>query len=238
MAQHYTQLRSQDNESAGDNDSHCRESSWREDSRPRQWLLSWRSVMMFKDVILLCLAIPGLLAMFNAGSVRVGDAMVTQSHQQASQAQYPDREPTRKSCKCGDTVAEAIENKCRFDSMALAWLPDHCRDDELTREFDRSGDGPNGEWTYWRDREGTKEISTEEISQNAGNETFRVYMTSEWHVAHCLFYWRREHQFKVNGKTLDPRFDTENHIKHCIYTIRDSRWQGAEASLTTNADLP
>lgn len=40
-------------------------------------------------------------------------------------------------------------------------------------------------------------------------------MDYSWHEVHCLFYWRKEHRFRFNGKILDPRSDSEEHIKHC-----------------------
>lgn len=52
------------------------------------------------------------------------------------------------SCSCGKSVAEALKLGCKYDLLASAWLPEQCRDDELSAEFDRSGPGPNGEWTY------------------------------------------------------------------------------------------
>lgn len=52
------------------------------------------------------------------------------------------------SCSCGESVAEAISRGCKYDLLASAWLPKQCRDDELSAEFDRSGPGLDGEWTY------------------------------------------------------------------------------------------
>jgi hypothetical protein len=49
-------------------------------------------------------------------------------------------------CDCGDSVAEATSLGCKFDSLSMAWLPEHCRDDELTAEFNTAGNGPNGTW--------------------------------------------------------------------------------------------
>ena len=49
-----------------------------------------------------------------------------------------------RGCDCGESVAEAISRGCRFDGLAMVWLPEHCRDDELAEEFNTMGDGPNG----------------------------------------------------------------------------------------------
>ncbi|KAI2601743.1 hypothetical protein GGR54DRAFT_70986 [Hypoxylon sp. NC1633] len=229
MAQDYDPLNSRQDDASAVNEEADRsqESCSRGHGRPRQ-PLPVRPAMILKDIVLAILALSGLLAIFKS-------QMIPLCRQQPEQNQHL---PSRKSCKCGDTVAEAVDNGCRFDSMAVAWLPDHCRDDELTGEFERSGDGPDGRWTYWKDGERTEEISIEEISRNADNDTFRIYMTPDWHVVHCLFYWRREHIFKVVEKTLDPRFDTEDHIKHCTSVIRNNHWKGSVASVSTNADVP
>lgn len=141
--------------------------------------------------------------------------------------------PDRRGCYCGTTSTEAIAMGCKYDSLAAAWLPDHCRDDELTAEFDRSGDGPNGtvcqskvvstctmtdivlQWLYFKDTHHTIPISVEEIQWLGDTPDERFHMDYSWHEVHCLFYWRKEHRFRLNGKTLDPRSDTEEHIKHC-----------------------
>lgn len=63
----------------------------------------------------------------------------------------PTSTPRFVSCSCGRSVREAIANGCKYDLLASAWLPEQCRDDELTAEFSASGPGPNGEWTYVSD---------------------------------------------------------------------------------------
>lgn len=55
------------------------------------------------------------------------------------------------SCSCGDSLAEAMALSCRYDTIAAAWLPPHCRDAELMAQFDTSGPGVDGAWTYYAD---------------------------------------------------------------------------------------
>ncbi|KAK1710292.1 uncharacterized protein BDZ83DRAFT_540702, partial [Colletotrichum acutatum] len=124
--------------------------------------------------------------------------------------------PTIASCDCGNSTTEAVTLGCKYDSLAAAWLPEHCRDDELTAEFERSGPGPDGQWTYWADTAHTQEISVEEIAKMADNqEELRFHMSGHWHVLHCIFYWRKEYRARFNGKMVEPRSDNEKHIKHC-----------------------
>lgn len=136
-------------------------------------------------------------------------------------------------CYCGTNSKEALAMGCKYDSLAAAWLPEHCRDDELTEEFDHSGDGPNGtvsstsnfptiinslsftQWLYWKDTHHTIPLAPEDVQWLGDIPDARFHMDYSWHEVHCLFYWRKEHRFRYNGKTLDPRSDSEEHIKHC-----------------------
>jgi hypothetical protein len=47
-------------------------------------------------------------------------------------------------CWCGTSDEEAMTMGCRYDHLAVDWLPQSCIDDELVKEFDRSGPGPDG----------------------------------------------------------------------------------------------
>lgn len=91
-------------------------------------------------------------------------------------------------CDCGNTLDEARSKRCTYDSMGAAWLPDYCRDDDLTATFARSGTEPDGSWPYYADKNGTQRVSVEEIAA-MGKGSF--YATRYWHVAHCLFYWEK-----------------------------------------------
>ncbi|OJJ42284.1 hypothetical protein ASPZODRAFT_147589 [Penicilliopsis zonata CBS 506.65] len=127
----------------------------------------------------------------------------------------PNLHPRLEGCQCGNSIAEAMEMGCKYDSLAAAWLPEHCRDDELTAEFERSGDGPNGSWLYYKDTHHTEPMTVEEVAALGDQPEARFHMTGQWHKVHCLFYWRKEHRFRFNGKTVEPRSDTEAHIHHC-----------------------
>ncbi|KAH8805172.1 hypothetical protein F5884DRAFT_708406 [Xylogone sp. PMI_703] len=119
------------------------------------------------------------------------------------------------SCNCGHSVDEAISMGCKYDPLAAAWLPDHCRDKELSEEFDKAGPGPNGSWSYYSDKYGTRQLNVTEISYYANNRSAQYWSTYEWHVVHCIFYWRKQFRARFTGVTVEKRFDTEAHIKHC-----------------------
>ncbi|RAL05406.1 uncharacterized protein BO80DRAFT_136147 [Aspergillus ibericus CBS 121593] len=139
--------------------------------------------------------------------------------------------PQTKTCYCGTSTTEALTLNCKFDSLAAAWLPPHCRDDELTAEFDHAGPGPNGTWTYYADDYHTIPMSIDEVALLADNQSARVQMTREWHVVHCLFYWRKMIRVRdraAEGVMMEPSFDNEEHVRHCIGVVLGESW-GTEA---------
>ncbi|UNI20936.1 hypothetical protein JDV02_006982 [Purpureocillium takamizusanense] len=132
--------------------------------------------------------------------------------------------PARGMCNCGASVAEARRLGCRYDTLAAAWLPPRCIDQQLTNEFDHSGDGPGGRWGYWYDLNLTRPARVEDLADRADDRTFQFYSTSEWHTRHCLFYWRKMLRARFTGVLVEPRYDTEAHVTHCgsIFARHDS----------------
>ncbi|PYH94051.1 hypothetical protein BO71DRAFT_441298 [Aspergillus ellipticus CBS 707.79] len=132
----------------------------------------------------------------------------------------PSQESDLSSCSCGNSLTEAMARSCRYDTLSATWLPPHCRDDELTAQFDASGPGVDGAWTYYADQRGYSTMSLAEIAQLPENDTQEYfYTTHHWHIMHCSFYWRKLHRMvhRVEGaaKRIEHRSDSESHIDHC-----------------------
>ncbi|KAK4225627.1 hypothetical protein QBC38DRAFT_546632 [Podospora fimiseda] len=122
-------------------------------------------------------------------------------------------------CYCGTNPTEALTlYNCTYDTLSTAWLPPHCRDEHLTLEFDRSGPGPNGSWPYFADSEGNVSLSIKEISLLGGTNK-KFWAERRWHVVHCLFYWQKLWRMRNTGKVMEERFDSYDHIKHCVRLI-------------------
>ncbi|KAJ6443423.1 MIZ zinc finger protein [Purpureocillium lavendulum] len=140
-------------------------------------------------------------------------------------------------CNCGASVDEARSLGCKYDTLAAAWLPPRCIDQQLTSEFDRSGDGPDGQWRYWYDANLTVPLSVEDLAGRGGDDTFWFYSTPEWHVRHCLFYWRKQWRARFTGVLVEPRYDTDAHINHCgsIFSRRDMFY--VMAGVMLNSDV-
>ncbi|KAM3077217.1 hypothetical protein ACMFMG_003318 [Clarireedia jacksonii] len=124
--------------------------------------------------------------------------------------------PPPAPCHCGSSVSEALSLNCAYDSLAASWLPAECRDDELTAQFEQSGDGPNGEWLYWADKNHTKLLTKEEMAMNAFDRSKQPHVSWQWHKMHCFFYWRKEWRTRDGGKRrVEEQSSSEAHVLNC-----------------------
>ncbi|KAI1124149.1 hypothetical protein F5Y10DRAFT_280412 [Nemania abortiva] len=144
-------------------------------------------------------------------------------------------DPPRDSCYCGDSIAEAYTLGCEYDTLASAWLPQHCIDKELTAEFDRSGDGPNGTWQYWADYSHQRELTLNQLAGLAEVPGAVYFTSSRWHVVHCIFYWRKQMRLPQTGVTLEPRYNHEGHAKHCGMIFQHPNL-GSQAGVVLNSN--
>ncbi|KAH0440863.1 hypothetical protein CcaCcLH18_02206 [Colletotrichum camelliae] len=130
---------------------------------------------------------------------------------------FSPRPPHPLECSCGSSLAEAKKLDCKYDSLSVSWLPPHCRDDELTAEFERAGPGPNGSWPYYKDNAANVSTNPGEISLlvDLPRDQAYFYTTNGWHVAHCAFYWRKQYRLRDKGFMTERRYDKESHIEHC-----------------------
>ena len=123
-------------------------------------------------------------------------------------------------CNCGSSISEAKSRNCKFDSLATYWLPPRCRDDELTAEFERSGPLEGGSWPYYKDLGKTQLLSVEDLAIMADNESGNrtYYMTTEWFITRCLFYWRKMERAERLGTTIERSFLDTSIDGHSIST--------------------
>lgn len=173
---------------------------------------------------IVCLALWGIIALFFQAKTAFHDRK--------------QREPV--SCNCGASVAEAMSRGCKYDPIAVAWLPNHCRDDELNEEFRNSGDGPDGKWLYYTDRNKTSILTEEEVSMLADNQA-TFWMAHRWHYWHCMFVWRRHYRLgRYSDAVMYKVDDSEGHIMHCNQALmRRDRLDSIVtfANVTLNADI-
>ncbi|TVY17592.1 hypothetical protein LARI1_G005527 [Lachnellula arida] len=142
----------------------------------------------------------------------------------------------RRSCACGSSTAEAIALGCVYDSLSPAWMQPYCQDASLTAEFETLGDGPNGTWEYYADRNHTQELSMPEVMALADDPAARFHVSWEWHVVHCYMYWIKQFRAQTTGVVVEARFDNEGHIRHCAEVFQN-RVYGTSSGVVLNADL-
>ncbi|KAK0663416.1 hypothetical protein QBC41DRAFT_284629 [Cercophora samala] len=118
-------------------------------------------------------------------------------------------------CDCGSSIDEALSLGCVYDTLATAWMPPHCRDPDLTAEFDLHGLNPDGSWPYFADKEGTVPLSISDVAALGGTQrTF--WATRRWHLVHCLFYWQKYWRMRHTGAVMEERYDRLDHVRHCM----------------------
>jgi hypothetical protein len=93
---------------------------------------------------------------------------------------------------CGTTNEEARVNNCTFDVMTFAWTPPACWEPDLAAETISTesrwaSQHRAGIFRYYHENN-----DTESLPQDADllSELAEVWTTRDWHIAHCLYYWR------------------------------------------------
>jgi len=113
---------------------------------------------------------------------------------------------------CGKSPAEAIARGCHFDIIATAWLPPKCIDYELASEF-----AALRPWHFFHDQNGTQPISND--PDTLGSQSGLIWTTNRWHVAHCLYMWKKLNRALVQGRQTDGEAIKKAHTDHCSMDI-------------------
>lgn len=112
---------------------------------------------------------------------------------------------------CGSNSQQASDRGCHFDLMSFSWLPDECYDKELIQEFDSLQD-----WHWFGNPEGTHQISR---SQVLLGEVDALFVSFEYHRAHCVFMWKKLHRALERGGFVDSYISNYNHTSHCGHML-------------------
>jgi hypothetical protein len=112
----------------------------------------------------------------------------------------------------GKSPAEAIARGSHFDIIATAWLPLKCIDYELASEF--SALRP---WHFFHDQNGTQSLSND--PDTLGSQSGLIWTTNRWHIAHCLYMWKKLNRALLYGWQIDGEAIKEAHTSHCTMEI-------------------
>lgn len=114
---------------------------------------------------------------------------------------------------CGNTPSEALSRGCHFDMVATAWLPPRCIDTELMNEF--MSEHP---WRFYSDQQGAQPLPDDPDTLGSYADG-RIWTTNRWHVAHCLYMWRKLNRALVRGWMTDAETVQQRHTDHCSKSI-------------------
>ena len=124
-------------------------------------------------------------------------------------------------CSCGTSTRQALAMGCAFDQLAVAWLPRHCQDEELTKQFEHAGPGVDGAWTYYADDKGQQILNVTEVSLLADSGK-PFFGTEQWHVMHCNYSWRKQLRAPNTGCAIEDRYYKIQHVEHCGMLVADA----------------
>lgn len=84
----------------------------------------------------------------------------------------------------------------------------------------------------YADEEGTRILGSSDIGDMADLPGFLYYTTLEWHMVHCYFYWIKAWRTRKTGLTIEKRYDTEQHIRHCskVFMANNTELQAVKTS--------
>lgn len=112
-----------------------------------------------------------------------------------------------KTASCGNSSESALAAGCKFDIMSFTWSHPDCFDGELMTEFLSLRN-----WTWWFDTAGEHSVPLDKVA--SGRYT-NLYVTWEYHLAHCTFMWKKMHRAISQQRPLDSYIGNFNHTVHC-----------------------
>lgn len=118
---------------------------------------------------------------------------------------------------CGASPVEAKARGCHFDIIATAWLPPRCIDWELISEFNAYHP-----WEYFKSFHGNETHPDSDLDE-LGSTSDKIWTTSFWHTAHCLFMWKKLNRALLSGTSTDAETVTQGHTDHCTKLIMESK---------------
>ncbi|KAF7516099.1 hypothetical protein G7054_g14293 [Neopestalotiopsis clavispora] len=102
-----------------------------------------------------------------------------------------------------------------LDSLAAAVLPRR-RADGRVRPLRT---GPGGKLVLLC-RRGRAAAPGPRRGRALGEAGGSFWASRDWHVVHCLYYWRKYARMRRTGTVMEARFDSEAHVEHCTRLIR------------------
>ena len=116
--------------------------------------------------------------------------------------------------ECGGLPKDAVSRGCRYSAVLHAWLPERCLEEEDDADAQLMYEGRQA-WNY--ELPDGRNMTSEEM--RAGDFDF-FYTSNDWHVAHCMYVWKRAHRAMMDaGRAVDAYTASTHHTDHCVKMI-------------------
>lgn len=117
---------------------------------------------------------------------------------------------------CASSRDEARRLGCQFDVMSFSWLPAQCYDRDLVEEF-----LARKSWTYYLQPNSTQDENQVDFEEVAAGDHHKLFVSWEFHRAHCAYMWRKMHRALLSGMPIDDYINSYVHTKHCTEVLLD-----------------
>ncbi|KAH7368235.1 hypothetical protein B0T11DRAFT_276659 [Plectosphaerella cucumerina] len=138
------------------------------------------------------------------------------AHVHPPESKYPPRHNITSHSRmidCGNTPAEARANKCVYDILLNAWVPEPCFDQEFIDEYT-----DDMSWGAFTDDTMTTRLTVEQMG-----DVDHYYTSMRDHVNHCAMIWKK--QFWVlfeERRAVDAIMASPGHTDHCAQYLMDA----------------
>ncbi|KAL1981349.1 hypothetical protein VTN96DRAFT_2740 [Rasamsonia emersonii] len=112
---------------------------------------------------------------------------------------------------CGTTPEDAMEAGCSFDAMLYAWVPAHCFNETLSRQFLRKGGT-----TWYKDPDRTREVR---VSLVETGRFMDVWVSGNYPVERCLYIWAKITQTRDEGDPAQAPWLSPEIAAQCAETF-------------------
>jgi hypothetical protein len=215
--------------------------------------LKWSLAEIFRavfQVTIWSLAFIGLATMLRETlMLRLGTASASEVKSVSCSCGENVAEAISKGCKYDLLASAWLPAQCRDDELSAEfdragpglngewtyvsapWI--RCHVDQAKIETDSlSAQTLTHARIQFADIDGSRTMNASDIGAMADLPGFLYYTTLEWHMVHCYFYWIKAWRTRETGSTIEKRYDTEKHIRHCskVLMTKDADLQAVKTS--------
>ncbi|KAF0319649.1 hypothetical protein GQ607_013129 [Colletotrichum asianum] len=134
---------------------------------------------------------------------------------------------------CGPSWRQAEAAGCVYDLLMSAWVPPHCHDADLYRQYVADVNS-----TFYLDRQQESRVAWDVVLSGRHPDP-GLWTDGGFHHLHCTYIWERQHRaYKHAAATgepmvLDSHCRNDTHTSHCIWwNGRPRAWEIDKPNIT------